>query len=216
MFVFFILLVAFTLAKSEKKKEDTESYKDITLPDSVIKSKLRVARRLEQQLKMSSADAKHAAESILSSIDETAINPTLERAKAVASKVKKAAKVTEKHMKGKKLCGDELINLAKMYDDKIKVPKFDMTKLNDMIDAAVKKYTVANKMKKVKCMLKKAKREGLKIEAPKSDIKRPLKLTLAQQYPQIAKLIPETDSFIDFKEKENAKQMIQNKLIKNN
>ncbi|EDR24274.1 hypothetical protein EDI_056510 [Entamoeba dispar SAW760] len=213
--LFVIMVIMCVQAKTNETEALTgvKVVKDLTLPPALIKSKQLVVKRLEEKLKLTSAQAESMAERIMSSVDENSINPSIERAKVVAKKVKKAAKITKKYTKGTP-CGDELVNLAKMYDNKIQIQQFDVNKLNSMINDAIKKITAKKKLKEVKCLLKKSGVKGsLNVKKPESKLNTPIKPTLAEQYPEIAKLIPETKSPIDFKVKVNAKQMLQNKLI---
>jgi len=168
-------------------------------------------------MKITGAQASSMADRMLSTVDAASIDPAIEKAKVVARKLKKDAKVAAKHTKGK-ICGDELINLAKMYDNKIKVKVFDPKKLNKLVDEAVIKMTATKKAKEAKKLICKSGIKNLKgynVPKPVSVLKNPLKLTLAEQYPEIAKMVPETKSFVDFKVKVNAKQLLQNKVINN-
>ncbi|KAL7717726.1 Uncharacterized protein QTN25_004794 [Entamoeba marina] len=225
-----LLFFTLTFAKDKKQKKTDNSnivgvkiVKDVVVPDVVLKLKARVIHKLQQQLKLTSADATNMAERMIANLDISTLLPTIERAKVIKRKVKEATKSLKKHVG--KPCGDDLINLAKMFDNKIKIKQFDMTKMHSLIDDAVKRIVANRKLKEVKCLLNKdkklkkelkkvavnAKKQSKLIKDTATKYDPSFKFTLAEQYPEISHLVP--DEPTDILAKVNAKQSLQNKVI---
>ncbi|KAL7715644.1 Uncharacterized protein QTN25_006742 [Entamoeba marina] len=233
--IFCLVLISLAFAKDKKQKKSDHSQiigvktvKDLVLPDAVMRVKARVIQKLQQQLKLTSSDATNMAERMLANLEVSSLNPTIEHAKAVARKVKEATKSLKKHVG--KPCGDDLINLVKMFDNKVTVNQFDMNKMHNLIDDAVKRIVANRKLKEVKCLLnkdkklkkvlkkaakktKKESKETKETKKEKTTYGHPFKLTLAEQYPEVGHLIPDAPS--DILTKVDAKKVLQNKVIRN-